>query len=82
MGNPDSTLDVEILKVHRSTTYGNTGAGLNAETNGWMNVSQTDVNELPNTWVNDGTSCILTYSDNYTNGSASPCSGGNTIIKR
>jgi hypothetical protein len=63
----------DIIRINRSTSFGNTRAGLYAETNGVIIASQVDTNEYPASWVADSTSCIGTYSDNYTWGSVNPC---------
>jgi hypothetical protein len=74
LGNPINAPNLDaVLKVNRSTTIGNTGAGLHAESSAVIWVSQTDMSESPNQWVEDSSSCIQSYGDNYTYGLSSPC---------
>jgi hypothetical protein len=61
------------LRVNHSTTFGN-GTGLHAEGSGTMFVSQTDLNETESPWLEDSSSCIVTYGGNYTYNNHPVCS--------
>ena len=67
-----SFLAAQYVRVNRSTTMANSNAGIHAEDGGTMYVSQTDLVESNITWIQDGSSCINTFGDNYVF-DAAPC---------